>query len=217
LPKVFHRDFNASKVLACPEASYVGRSFAEIARDEGRDPVDVFLDAVVRWGTALRWYTVMANDRREVLEWIVSRKDVLIGFSDAGAHLRQMAHYNFPLRMLKLAYDAEKRGAPFMPLERAVWRLTGEIAEWLALDRGVLAPGRGADLVVIDPKGLDDDAVHEPHEAELEGSHGFVRLVRRNERAVRLCAIRGEVAVEEGVPVPALGREKKFGAVLRAR
>jgi N-acyl-D-aspartate/D-glutamate deacylase len=217
LPKVFHRDFNASKVLACPKASYVGRSFAEIARDEGRDPVDVFLDAVVRWGTALRWYTVMANDRREVLEWIVSRQDVLIGFSDAGAHLRQMAHYNFPLRMLKLAYDAEKRGAPFMPLERAVWRLTGEIAEWLGLERGVLAPGHHADLVVIDPKGLDDDAVHEPHEAELEGSGGFVRLVRRNERAVRLCAIRGEVAVEEGVPVPALGREKKFGAVLRAR
>ena len=44
------------------------------------------------------------------LEWIVSHPDVQIGFSDAGAHLRNMAHYNFPLRMLKLVRDAELRG-----------------------------------------------------------------------------------------------------------
>ena len=35
----------------------------------------------------------------------------LIGFSDAGAHLRNMAFYNYPLRMLKfvksLGFEAE--------------------------------------------------------------------------------------------------------------
>ena len=36
----------------------------------------------------------MANDRREELERICQHPDILMGFSDAGAHLRNMAHYN---------------------------------------------------------------------------------------------------------------------------
>lgn len=55
---------------------------------------------------------------------------MLIEFSDAGAHLRNMAHYNFPLRLLKMVRDAERAGRAIMPIERAVWRLTGEIADW---------------------------------------------------------------------------------------
>ncbi len=41
----------------------------------------------------------------------------MIGFSDAGAHLRNMAFYNFPLRMLKRVRDAEGAGRPFMTVE----------------------------------------------------------------------------------------------------
>ena len=56
----------------------------------------------------------MANDRPRPLEWIIGHPDVLIGFSDAGAHLRNIAYYNFPLRMLKLVRDASLAGRPFM-------------------------------------------------------------------------------------------------------
>jgi N-acyl-D-aspartate/D-glutamate deacylase len=215
LPKAFHRDFNQSTILACPEPALVGLSFAEAARERGRDAVDLFLDLVAAHGTALRWYTVMANDRRGPLQRIVSHPDVLIGFSDAGAHLRNMAHYNFPLRMLRLVRDAERRGEPFMPVERAVWRLTGEIGSWLGLDAGTLAPGRRADVVVVDPEGLTGelDAVQE---AAMEGFDGYRRLVRRNDRAVRAVLINGRPAVEQGTPAAALGRERGFGRLLRA-
>jgi N-acyl-D-aspartate/D-glutamate deacylase len=50
---------------------------------------------------------VVANDRPDELEWIVSHPDVLLGFSDAGAHLRNMAYYNFPLRLLRLVREGE--------------------------------------------------------------------------------------------------------------
>lgn len=214
LPKVFHRDFNQSRVLKAPDASLVGRSFADIARERGQDGVDTFLDLLARYGPELRWYTVMANDRPRELESIVSHPDVLIGFSDAGAHLRNMAHYNFPLRMLRLVREAEKRGEPVMPLERAVHRLTGEIADWLGLDAGTLAPGRRADVVVLDPERLGA-ALDVPQESAMEGFDGFVRLVNQNEGAVETVLINGRLAVHDGAPTPGLGRERGFGRVLR--
>jgi N-acyl-D-aspartate/D-glutamate deacylase len=193
----------------------VGRSFAEAARARGVGAVELFLDLVATHGNALRWYTVMANDRRRPLEQIVSHPDVLIGFSDAGAHLRNMAHYNFPLRLLRLVHDAQRRGEPFMPVERAVWRLTGEIASWLGLDAGVLAPGTRADVVVVDPAGLTEE-LESVAEVAMEGFDGYARLVRRNDRAVRAVLINGRLAVEGGQPVSALGRERGFGSLLRA-
>jgi N-acyl-D-aspartate/D-glutamate deacylase len=214
LPKVFHRDFNQSRVLKAPDASLVGRSFADIARERGQDVVDTFLDLVARYGPELRWYTVMANDRPRELEAIVSHPDVLIGFSDAGAHLRNMAHYNFPLRMLRLVRDAEKRGEPVMPMERAVHRLTGEIADWLGLDAGTLAPGRRADVVVLDPERLGAE-LDEPREASMEGFDDFVRLVNQNGGAVETVLINGRLAVHGGATTPELGRERGFGRVLR--
>jgi N-acyl-D-aspartate/D-glutamate deacylase len=156
----------------------------------------------------------MANDRRTPLEAIVNHPDVLVGFSDAGAHLRNMAHYNFPLRMLRLVHDADKRGAPFMPLERAVWRLTGEIADWLGIDAGRLNVGSRADLAVVDPAGLTEE-VDRATEAPMEFFGDYVRLVRRNDRAVKSVLVAGREAVREGVPTEALGRER-MGSVLRA-
>jgi N-acyl-D-aspartate/D-glutamate deacylase len=215
LPRAFHRDFNQSEILACPDPSLVGRSFADLAAERGAHAVDVFLDLVAEHGERLRWYTVMANDRRGPLEAIVSHPDVLIGFSDAGAHLRQMAHYNFPLRMLHLVKEAAAAGRPFMTVERAVERLTGEIGGWLGLDAGVLEVGRRADLVVVDPDGIDGQ-VDEVEEAEIEGFGGFKRLVRRNDRAVAAVLVNGKVAVERGEVLPEVGRSGGFGGVLRA-
>ncbi|HEY8207583.1 MAG TPA: amidohydrolase family protein, partial [Myxococcaceae bacterium] len=216
LPKVFHRDFNQSRILRCPDGELVGKSFAQVALEAGRDVVDVFLDLVARFGTALRWYTVMANDRREVLEDIVRHPDVLIGFSDAGAHLRNMAHYNFPLRMLRLVREAERRGAPLMTPERAVHRLTGEIAGWFGMDAGTLAVGKRADLVVLDVDRLAADLDH-PEEKPMERFGDFVRLVSPGSGAVQTVLISGKPAVWEGAISPALGRERGFGTVLRAR
>jgi N-acyl-D-aspartate/D-glutamate deacylase len=216
LPKAFHRDFNQSEILACPEPGLVGRSFADIARERREHVVDTFLDLVSRHGTALRWYTVMANDRRGALEYIVSHPDILIGFSDAGAHLRQMAHYNFPLRLLRLVREAQARGDEVMPMEKAVWRLTGEIGEWLGIDAGTLGVGKRADVVVVDPEGLTEE-VDRAVEAPMAFFGGYRRLVRRNQKAVRAVVVNGKVAVVNGEPVPEVGKERGFGGVLRAK
>jgi N-acyl-D-aspartate/D-glutamate deacylase len=218
MPRAYHRNLRHSQILACPDASVVGKSFAEVAAERGAgvDPLDVFFDLVAEHGKALRWYTVMGNDRPEWLEWIVRHPDILIGFSDAGAHLRNMAYYNFPLRMLKLVRDAEQEGRAFMSVERAVHRLTAELADWLGLDVARVVVGARADLVVVDPAGLDAE-LETLHEQPMPEFDDLPRLVRRNDRAVRCVLVHGRVAYAEGVLAPQVGRERGFGEVLVAR
>lgn len=215
LPKVFHRDFNQSEILRAPDATLVGKSFAAVAKERGQDVVDTFLDLVAQYGRELRWYTVMANDRRAQLEQIVKHPDVLIGFSDAGAHLRNMAHYSFPLRLLRLVNDSHRRGEPVMPLERAVHRVTGEIGDWLGLDAGTLREGGRADVVVLDPQRLTD-VLEDAVEAPMPFFDGHVRMVNQNNGAVESVFVGGHEAVREGALTSAVGRER-MGRVLRAK
>jgi N-acyl-D-aspartate/D-glutamate deacylase len=209
-PKVFHRKLSHCRILACPDPSVVGKTFTDVARERGVDEVDAYLDLVVEHGSALRWFTVAGNDRPHALEWIVSHPDVLIGFSDAGAHLRNMAHYNFPLRLLRLARDSG-----CMSIERAVHRLTAEIGDWLGIDAGTLAPGKRADVAIVDPAGLDDE-LEQVQEMEMPRFGGLKRLVRRNDRAVRAVLVNGRLAWRAGEKAPALGVERGFGQLLRA-
>ena len=158
----------------------------------------------------------MGNDRPREVEWISSHPSILVGFSDAGAHLRNMAHYNYPLRLLKRVRDAQAAGKPFMTIDRAVHRLTGEIGDYLGIDAGRLRDGGRADLVIVDPNGLTDE-VEKIHEAPMEGFGDVRRLVRRNDGAVRGVWVNGRLAWQGGKTLPDVGREKGFGTVLRAR
>jgi len=217
--RAYHRDLARTRVLECPEPALVGKSFAEIGAERGRDAIDTLLDLVAMHGTALRWQTIVANDRPAELEWIVGHPDVLIGFSDAGAHLRNMAYYNFPLRLLRMVRDAARRGRPIMTPERAVHRLTGEIGRWFGIDVGTLEVGSRADIAVVDPEALDErlDEIHERQVGDGVGFGGMRRLVRRNDAAVRRVLIAGRTAWADGALAPELGRERGFGGVLRAR
>src|SRR5690606_5016683 len=133
---------------------------------------------VVEHGRALRWYTTIGNHRREVLEKMVTDAHTLITFSDAGAHLRNMAFYNLPLRFLKMVYDSQASDRPIMSLERAVWRVTGEQADWLGVDAGHIRAGDRADIVVLNPAAFDQD-LNAVHWAEME-NFDLQRLVNRN-------------------------------------
>jgi N-acyl-D-aspartate/D-glutamate deacylase len=214
-PRVWHRDFHDARIVACPDASVVGKTFGDVADARGIHPVDAFLDLVVAHGTKVRWHTLIANHRpREVLR-MLAEPAALIGFADSGAHIRNMAFYSFPLRMLKAVRDAQRAGEHTLPIEKAVWRLTGEIADWLGVDAGHLRIGDRADVVVIDPEALDE-RLAAYHEAPMEGMHGLVRMVNRSDGAVRAVLVNGRLAFDERGFAPELGREVGFGQFLPA-
>lgn len=213
-PKVWHRDLDDAEILDCPDRTLIGKSFTEIARARGADPIDTFLDLMIEYDTDLRWHTCLANHRPAVLEQIQSHPLTLMSFADSGAHLRNMAFYNFPVRMLKRVRDAEQAGRPYMTVERAVHRLTGELADWFGLDAGHLAEGRRADVVLLDPARLDD-GVEEMHLAPFGEGIDYERMVNRGE-AVRGVWIGGTPVVEDGAPQAVLG-QRRTGTFLEAR
>jgi N-acyl-D-aspartate/D-glutamate deacylase len=214
-PRVWQRDFHQAWIDACPDATLVGKSVGQVADERGTHPADTFLDLVVEHGKRFRWHTLIANHRPGERGWMMREPSALMGFADSGAHIRNMAFYSFPLRMLAQVRDAERAGRPILPLEKAVWRLTGELAEWFDVDAGHLRVGDRADLVVIDPEALDArlDAYHE---APMEGLDGLVRMVNRSDGTVRTVLVNGRVAFEGGEVQPALGKERGFGQFLPA-
>jgi N-acyl-D-aspartate/D-glutamate deacylase len=213
-PRVWQRDFGDAIILECPDQSVVGRNFAEIAKERGIHEVDLFLDLVVKHGKSLRWYTTVANHRMDVLGRMVQDDNTLITFSDAGAHIRNMAFYNLPLRFLKLVKSSHDRGEPLMPIEKAVWRLTGEQADWLNVEAGKIREGDRADLVIVDPEAFNQD-LEAVHWAEME-NFGLERLVNRNPGLVKLVLINGHVAAEDDVISAELGKKQGYGEFLPA-
>ena len=213
--KSWHRDFFDAVIVECPDPAVIGKSFGEVGLERGGlHPVDAFLDLVVEHGKTMRWVTTIFNHRRKVLDRLTKAPYVQMGFADSGAHMRNMAFYNMGLRLLKRVRDAEQAGRPFMSVETAVHRLTGELADWFGLDAGHLRVGDRADLVIIDPTRLDDtvDAFSEEPAAQYDGMD---RMVNRNDATVNAVLISGRTVVADGTPTALLGTERT-GSFLRA-
>jgi N-acyl-D-aspartate/D-glutamate deacylase len=213
-PRVWQRDFGDAIVLECPDETLVGRNFAEIAAEREIHVVDLFLDLVVEHGKKLRWYTTVGNHNRAKLKKMVQDKNTLITFSDAGAHIRNMAFYNLPLRFLKLVKESHDEGKPIMSFEKAIWRMTGEQADWLNIEAGKIRVGDRADVAVIDPNAFEQD-LEKVQWADMEG-FGLERLVNRNPGLVQTVIINGKLAVEDEQVAPALGQEQGYGRFLEA-
>ena len=215
-PSLWHRDFHDAVVVECPDKSLIGKSFGAIADERGLHPLDAFLDVLVENGERnVRWTTTVGNHRPKQLNKLAADPSIHMGFSDAGAHLRNMAFYNFGLRLLKRARDAHRAGSPFLPMETAVHRLTGELAEWFGIDAGTLCEGDRADFVVIDPAGLDQ-SVDGYHEEEVAFYGGLRRMVNRNDAAVVATGVRGAVVFRNGQFRDGYGKTVKSGRYLRA-
>ncbi|EFV12344.1 N-acyl-D-amino-acid deacylase family protein [Segniliparus rugosus] len=205
-----------TEIVECPDQSVIGKSFGQLADERGVNPADAFLDVLVEHGERnVRWRITVANVRSKQLDAMAKDRNLQLGFSDAGAHLRNMAFYNFHLRFLKRMHDRVLEGAPVLSLGEAVHRLTGELGEFFGLDAGFLRLGDRADFVVVNPAGLDD-SLAEYHEAEVPFFGGLSRMVRRNDNAVSVTAVGGSIVWRDGEFVPGYGADKQTGRYLRA-
>jgi N-acyl-D-aspartate/D-glutamate deacylase len=215
-PTLWHRDLRDATIVECPDKTLVGKSFGQIADERGLHPLDAFLDVLVENGERnVRWTTIVANHRPKHLDRLAAEPSIHMGFSDAGAHLRNMAFYNFALRLLKRTRDADRAGHPFLTIERAIYRLTAEVADWFGLDAGTLREGDRADFVVIDPAGLDD-SVNSYHEEKVSFYGGLSRMVNRNDAAVVATGVNGAVVYRSGRFCEGYGTTVKSGHFLRA-
>ncbi len=212
-PKVWQKDFGDAYVLKSPDKSMIGKSFTDIAKERKQHPVDTFLDLVVEMDKEILWETTIGNHDPSRYKRLYNDPNGVLGFADSGAHINNMAFYNFPLRVLRYVVASHETGQPLMSLEKAVWRLTKENADFFNLDAGHLAEGKRADVVVLNPDKLTDD-VHQYHTAEF--MQGCDRLVNRNDDVVEAVLINGKVAWEDGDFSETFGKER-FGQFLKGK
>jgi len=187
---------------------YEGRVVSEIAAEEGKSPFDALLDIVCadRLQTTFTRLTSepSASDwAAMVAAWRSGR--AAIGASDAGAHLDFSA--NFDYHVYVLAHAVRELGA--LSLEEAVHYLTDAPARLYGLrDRGRLAPGTHADLVLFDEAAVGPGAIHTRHDLPA----GAGRLYAEPTGIARVVVSGTTVAVDGKVTGAQPGRVLRSGA-----
>ena len=159
-----------------------GKTLAEVARMRGTSPEETAMDLVVQDGSRVgAVYFLMSEDnvRRELqLPWVSFGSDEG-SYAPEGVFLKSSAHpraYGNVARLLGRYVRDEK----VLPLQEAIRSLTSLPAGNLKLhDRGRLAPGYYADIVVFDPNTIQDHATFEqPHQYSTGVRDVFVNGVQ---------------------------------------
>lgn len=128
-----------------------GQSLTALADQRGVAPMVALLQEAAKdinlWVRA-----VAANDDVDAVTELLSTEHCALGLSDAGAHVGQLC--DAPQATDFLGRWVRDRN--LMPIEEAIRRLTSAQADLFGLhDRGRLAPGKAADVVVFDPATVD--------------------------------------------------------------
>jgi N-acyl-D-aspartate/D-glutamate deacylase len=132
---------------------FLDRSVTEVAevmgaeRGEPVDPLDAFLDLSLDEGLETQFVLAAPPDpkRRGATEQMIRSDVVMAGSSDGGAHLLSFCGADYTTRLLT------EWVPEVVTIEQAVAKLTSvQAGAYGITDRGVLAPGMAADLLLID-------------------------------------------------------------------
>ena len=152
-----------AETFAPENKRFAGRTAGDVAQELGADPFDALLDVVITddLRTVLR-PPARGDDpeswRMRAEAWRDPR--VVVGASDAGAHLDMLATFSFSTSLL-----AASRAHDLVPVEEAVHLLTDVQARLYGIrDRGRLAEGGHADVVVFDADRVAPAPVHTRHD-----------------------------------------------------
>ena len=146
---------------------YAGRTIAELAKERGKDPIDVICDYMIedKGATRVLVISISEDDIRD----IVKSPQALVGsdgncVADYGITSQGMPHPRFYGTFPRiLGHYVHELGV--IPIERAIHKMTGLTAKALRLkDRGLLKEGYCADIVLFDPADFKDQATYaDPH------------------------------------------------------
>ncbi|MCX7960700.1 MAG: amidohydrolase family protein [Burkholderiales bacterium] len=129
-------------------AAFEQRTIAELAHAAGKDPLDFWLDLALAEDLETVFVALTLNSDEEAVGRILRHPASLVSLSDAGAHLTFFNDAGFGLHLL----GHWVRERQVLSLPEAVRRLTSEPARLFGIrDRGRLAPGFAADLLLFDP------------------------------------------------------------------
>ena len=128
-------------------AKYVNRYISEIAKSEGRDPLDVMLDIALDEDLETAFLGRFLNVGDDGVAKLLKHEAGVVALSDAGAHLIYMCDAGFGLHFL--ARWVRERGD--FDMAEGIRRLTSHPADLYGIqNRGRIAVGAQADLLLFD-------------------------------------------------------------------
>jgi N-acyl-D-aspartate/D-glutamate deacylase len=197
--------YTIGETIAPQNKPYEGQLVADIAAARGVDPWTAILDIEVadEYRTVL-WPEMREDDEQfELMKEVWATDEVVIGGSDAGAHLDRLLASPYPTRLLAKIVR-ERR---LVPLERMIQLMTESPATLYGLkDRGRLIEGAFADIVVFDADTVGSDTVRRAY--DLPG--GSLRLTA-DSIGIELVLVNGTETIRAGQPTGALA-----GTLLRS-
>jgi N-acyl-D-aspartate/D-glutamate deacylase len=175
--------------------SFERKSVQDIAKGQGKDGLDCFLDLSLEEDLETRFvHTNTQGDPQAVCE-ILKHPAVMIGQSDAGAHMGYDARFGYSTAFL----GCWVRDYGIMGLEEAVSKLTFRVASIFGLsDRGLLRSGLAADIAVFDPATVN--TLEPEYVQDLPGNE--TRMIQKAV-GVPHTVVNGEVVIENGAPTGA--------------
>lgn len=187
--------------------SLQGRLVREIAAERGAEDFDTLLEIVLADGLRTVLWPEPPDDDAEswklrAAAW--EHPDTLLGGSDAGAHLDRMCGAPYTTEFVGDCL----RGRKLTSLEKAVQALTDAPARLFGLrERGRIAEGYHADLVLFDPETVGTGEVH-----SREDLPGNSERLYAESRGVEGVWVNGTRIVEGGAATGALpGRILRSG------
>lgn len=195
--------FRAYVIAQAKDPSLKERRLADVARERGVHAIDLMLDlAIEDPDTRLR--ASLLNFVEDEVREIIQDPNVVIGLGDGGAHLSQLCDACYATHLL--GHWVREDGA--LTLEQAVHRLTGATAALFGLrDRGRLAVGLPADIVVFDPATVGASALERVNDLPA----GADRLIS-HPRGIHAVIVNGEA-----LPPPGQLPARPSGRLLRQR
>ena len=125
-----------------------GRTVGELARERKREPWDVFLDIGLEDDLDTMFDCRLFNTDEKKVSELLRHPCAAVALSDAGAHLSFLCDAGFGLHLF--GHWVRERGD--MTLPQAVRAVTSTVADAYRIkDRGRIAPGAWADLMLFDP------------------------------------------------------------------
>lgn len=183
--------FSVEESPSAPQLT--GQSIEKLARDSGRTPVEVMADLALADDLETTFGVVFANDDVDELAGLLQSPGVVLGLSDAGAHVGQLCDATLPIDFLATWI----RDRELMTIEAGVHKLTGEPAALLELpDRGRLTVGARADVVVLDWDALDPGPVRRVRDFPGDTD----RLVAHEPRGIAHVIVNGVAIRNDNIP-----------------
>jgi N-acyl-D-aspartate/D-glutamate deacylase len=173
-------------------------SVEAVAAREGRTPQEVVLDWLLEQDGRAFLFAPLASyagNNLDAIHEMISDPTTVLGLSDGGAHCGLICDVSMPTYLLTHWVNGRTRGDR-LGLEHAISLQTSRTAAAYGFaDRGVLAPGKRADINLID---LDRMHLHAPEMVHDLPAGGRRLIQKADGYAATLVA--GTVTFERGEP-----------------